>query len=243
MKDKGINLWLGTFGEGILKCRIQKSPFSSIGLEEMTAGNFQRMIYGLYQWPDGKLAAETGFHNFSVINKVVQYINTTEIVLDLILYITTGKKLNEISNVQQALDSKLYDKKILIPNQFILHDSLAIAVTSPSFTIFIKDTSFGSYYTTNAFDDGKFYWAASTRGLVRVVKKSLKDPGSFQCKFHLIRPSREGKPPRVIFDIPGCSSVSVQLNFTLIIPYSFLFLSEWHFLFFISMNTQLRKKK
>ena len=41
----------------------------------------------------------------------------------------------------------------------------------------------------------------------------------------------------------GCSSVSVQLNFTLIIPYSFLFLSEWHFLFFISMNTQLRKKK
>ncbi len=178
LKDKDENLWLGTFGEGLLKCRIQKSPFSSIGLEELTPGNFQRMIYGLYQWPGGEIAAETGSRNFSIIhnNKVIGYTNSNKMGIDKIFYVTTGKRMEEVSKVQQTIARNLFNRTILQPNQFLLHDSDAIAVTAPAFTIFNRDTSFGnSYYTTNAFDDGEFYWAASINGLLRVDKKSFDD--------------------------------------------------------------------
>lgn len=175
--DKSGNLWIGTFGDGILKCHIRKSPFSSISMEEITSGDYQRMITALYKWPDSTLVAEISFQNLSIIQdrKVSKHINGRELSLERICEVTTGKSIEKFSAIQREIARNLYKSGSLRANRFRLFGEDAIVVVSPTFTIHKLDTFYkNSHYTTNYFDDGVYFWVPTYKGLLRINKETLR---------------------------------------------------------------------
>jgi signal transduction histidine kinase/sugar lactone lactonase YvrE len=177
--DNDENLWLGLFGEGLLKCRVKANPFSSISLDEMAREDLPRMIFGLYRWSDGEIAAETGYENFTRIKngKLVGFSEVDKMDIETIIFLTTGKKFSELTKAQIFIVKRLFYSKHLNPSYFLLHDSNTVITHAGTLIVHKRDTSYNlkGSYSTFAMDDGAFYWSAATDGLVRVNKKDLSD--------------------------------------------------------------------
>ncbi len=176
--DKDQDLWLGGFGEGILKCRIGRSPFFSIGLEEITEKSVGRMIFGLYEWTGGEIVAETGYSNFSVIrkNEKMHFTSSKELGLEKIIFHTLGKRKEDIPPIQLKILNRLFQENLLYPKQFFLHDSTSVVCTVGRFSIHTETVSKAiGDYATQLCDEGGYYWVATLKGLLRVNKKNFTD--------------------------------------------------------------------
>ena len=67
LNDQNGNIWMGIFGEGLLRCNIRRQAFKNIALPDLVGERFLRMIFGLYKWSEEEVAAETGFKNLILI--------------------------------------------------------------------------------------------------------------------------------------------------------------------------------
>ncbi|HMO31712.1 MAG TPA: two-component regulator propeller domain-containing protein [Lacibacter sp.] len=178
IRDRNGDLWIGSFGEGALYCRTGTTPFSSISLDQLTDSRTQRMLYGLYRWPDSVLAAETGYGRFSLIRnqKPVGMVQSADLGLEHILRLTTGRSLAQLTPALRKMTQELFNSGNLFAHFFVLHDPQTILAYNGNLRVYRPDTSFLLFpeYTGCLVEDESVYWVASNKGLLEVHKKDLQ---------------------------------------------------------------------
>lgn len=179
LNDQDGNIWIGIFGEGLLRCNIRRQAFKNIALPDLVGERFLRMIFGLYKWSEEEVAAETGFKNLILIKngKVSRRLSADELTADDIIRITTGKKLKELSPFQQKILQQWYLKGELLPYRFILKDDTSVISTHLKFALFQPA---GEKITSvqqpgNYAEDDEYYWVSSFNGLFRINKKDFSE--------------------------------------------------------------------
>lgn len=177
LNDGKGSIWMGIFGEGLLRSDSRKPVFSSIPLPELSGGEFLRMIFGLYRWSDDIIAAETGFKNLILIKdgKVIRRVKTAGLSPEEIAEITTGRKLTELNPFHQRVIREEWQKGNLAPFFFKLPDDSTLVSYYPSVTIYRPGhvKSYSVENPGNLVDAGDFYWVSGTNGLFRIQKSSL----------------------------------------------------------------------
>ncbi len=178
MVDRDENLWVASFGDGLLQTDIKKKVFSSILNEQINPGSVNSMIYGLYQWPGNILAVENNYFKFSLLqqNKPVGYKDFAKSDVAGILKTTCNKQLFELTMQQQQIVKRMADSGMLIPYKFILHDSATVIYFHKGLVVFNNNTTVTLSkehinYTLNGENE---YWVASRGGLGCLNKKNLR---------------------------------------------------------------------
>ncbi|MBL0305640.1 MAG: hypothetical protein IPQ25_06280 [Chitinophagaceae bacterium] len=179
LNDQNGNIWMGIFGEGLLRCNIRRQAFKNIALPDLVGERFLRMIFGLYKWSEEEVAAETGFKNLILIKngKVSRRLSADELAADDIVRITTGRKMKELSPFQQKILQQWYSKGELLPYRFILKDDTSVISTHLKFALFQPA---GEKITSveqpgNYAEDDEYYWVSSFNGLFRITKKDFSE--------------------------------------------------------------------
>lgn len=187
LNDGKGNIWMGIFGEGLLRCDNRKPVFQSLSLPELSGDQFQRMIFGLYKWRDDIIAAETGFKNLILVRngKVISRVITDKLTPDEIVRVTTGKELSKLNPVLQRILSDMQKQQKLVPFFFVLHDDSTVISNYPSVSVH-RPSGIKVYPIQNPgnlITDEKYYWISGTNGLFRLDKNTfevtpVKFPGS-----------------------------------------------------------------
>ncbi len=180
LDDGKGSIWMGTFGEGLLRLDNRRLAFKNIPLSEISANKFRRMIFGLYHWGGDTIAAETGFNNFVFVKegKLAGSVSDENITYNQIIKVTTGKEADRLSAFQSASLKHFFSRKSLFPFRFILHNDTTLiyfdqqlSVHTPSGTRKIS----AGYLVGNLVDDGTYYWFPAGPELYRLRKSDLKD--------------------------------------------------------------------
>ena len=175
--DRDENLWVASFGDGLLQADIKKKAFSSISTEQINQGSGKSMIYGLYQWPGNVLAVENNYLRFSLLqqNIAIGFKEFEKSDIAGILKTTCNKQLSELTKPQRKILKMMADSGMLIPYKFILHDSVTVIYCHKGVIVF-KDTTktilSREHINYTLIDDGE-YWIASRGGLGCLDKKDL----------------------------------------------------------------------
>lgn len=178
LNDGKGSIWIGIFGEGMLRCQVLKSPFKNIPLPELTGQKFLRMIFGLYKWSDEEVAAETGFKNFIILKngEVVNRITADELKLEQMVKVTTGKTMNELSDFQYRQLKDWYEKGELYPYRFILTDDTSVIYTQNRFTLYQPHDTVKTDIELpgNYLEFENNYWIPGFNGLFCINKNNFK---------------------------------------------------------------------
>lgn len=177
--DKDGYAWLGTFGEGLMRCLTKPSPFKNITLHEISHDQTDRVIFGLYHLPDDTIAVITTYSNVTLIKngKVVGSLSNDELTVDRIAFMGSGRPSASISpfqkNILQALLQRYEDPK---PEMF-LFPSDTVLVESSSELVFYTPTCEKSFpiFMNNLVHDDRYYWIASYNGLHRIDQRTFTD--------------------------------------------------------------------
>lgn len=180
LNDQQGSVWLGTFGEGLLRHDYRKLPFQHLSLSELTGGRFQRMIFGLYPWRGDTIAAETGFQNYILVAKgrIAGYVPREQLnTASRIYQFTTGREFISLPPLQQRLFANLHARSALAPFRFVLQGDSAVITFVQQV---IVATARGIRHIPlsrpgNLTADRYYYWIASNSGLLRIRKSDLQD--------------------------------------------------------------------
>lgn len=180
LNDGKGSMWLGTFGEGMLRCDYRDVPFRNLPLAELSGNRFGRMIFGLYPGRGDTVIAEAGANNYIKLYKgrVAGKIPREKVLSAASVYrLTTGKELADLPVVQRNGIEALYKKNLLAPFRFILHaDTAVISYLQPVVIYTPRETRFVvADNPGNLYMDADHYWIPNRNGLLRIRKLDLKD--------------------------------------------------------------------
>lgn len=173
--DKEQNVWLGTFGQGLLKVKLTPSVFQNIPLEKIANNNFSPVIFKLQHWPDDTVIANCinasftkikfnqtiGFDTRTNYNFIQQLKNDHHIIFD------------SISTIQQQILTKLFQTSRAFNSQLFIHgDSTVIRCGDVGILRYIGKEEIFTYrgYVNSFVVDSKYFWAGTASGLLRINK-------------------------------------------------------------------------
>lgn len=179
LNDDNGNVWIGMFGEGLLRTRTATSKFSNILLADLNGKVFQQMVFGLYQWQGDTVAAETSYGNFILLHKdkVVRRLYYEDFTIDKIVSLSTGKSFDQLNKGQKQLLSKLFNERALIPFRFSIPNSTTVISIYAGVTVYRNNELAYSNNTIpgNLIEDDHYFWISSDNGLLRLDKETLQD--------------------------------------------------------------------
>lgn len=179
LNDNNGNIWIGMFGEGLLRTRTTPSKFRNILLADLNGTVFQQMVFGLYQWYGDTVAAETSYGNFILLHKdkVVRRLSYKDFTLDKIVALSTGQSFNQLNTGQKQLLSRLFNEKSLMPFRFTMPNSTTLISIYAGINVYKNNVLVYSSNTIvgNLVEDDQYFWISSDNGLLRLDKVTFED--------------------------------------------------------------------
>lgn len=183
--DKENNLWIGTFGEGLLKVKLTPPVFKNLPLKKLFNQKSQSVIFSLKEWQDQSIVVSRADQTFTRIlkNGALTYESKRNYSLKALLQNEHHINFDQVSVIQQQILQDLHNVNPTLSNNIVLQGDTATIEWGASGIVLRRPNHTKAIFSgpVNAFcKDKNYYWWGTAMGLLR-TKKDFSNQILFQA--------------------------------------------------------------
>jgi len=173
--DKENNLWIGTFGNGLLKVKLTHPVFKNIPLEQIAQQNSESIIFSIKEWSDRSVVLNHPDETFTrlISPSVLKHESKKTYATSTLLKNDHNINYDNLSLIQQKTIAALREVNPTFTNRLLVQGDSAILEWGACGIVFRQNNNAKSLFAGFVYAlcvDQQYYWWGTTMGLLRMKK-------------------------------------------------------------------------